>query len=156
MATQLLTVAALGGDAADAVTRLFERWNGAPNPSAVDRFCAELRAHKTSLPVLYFTEWVDRWSMGDVVPGQNAVSGRRYMVCCMTPAEAILWADTRSDQFDEYQWFAARLREAATAWEGLVERRTVVVMREAFRTSTGDDEVERSLVGVPSWLASIT
>lgn len=156
MATQLLTVATLGGEAAGAVARLFEQWNGTPNPAAVDRFCAELRVHKTSLPVLYFAEWVDRWSMGDVVPGPHAVSGRRYMMCCMTPAEALHWADTRSDQFHEYRWLAARLREASSAWEGLVERRTVVVMRDAVGLSTEDDEVTPSLTGVPPWLASIT
>ena len=68
MATQRMTVATLAGAAAAVVAKLFAGWRAKPDPDAVDRLCASLRDEGLSLPVVYFSEWADRWSMGDWVP----------------------------------------------------------------------------------------
>src|SRR4051812_29065180 len=118
MATQRLTVASIAGKAGAMIEALFQSWRGTakPDPAAVDGFCAQLRAHGVALPVLYFGEWVDRWLMGDVVPGPGAVAGRQYQAACLSPAQALQWAERCGEQFPEQQWLASRLREAAGAW----------------------------------------
>jgi hypothetical protein len=155
MATQRLIAAVLGGDAASVVAARFRSWRAgpAPDPRAVDRFCSELRANGAALPVLYFCDWVDRWLMGNSVPGPGAVAGGRFETTCLSPVEAAAWADRCGRQSPEQEWLAARLREAAAAWELVAESRAVVVIREVLDGSTTDDEVRAALRGVPGWLA---
>ena len=153
MATQRLTVATLAGQAATAVVAQFERWRSAPDPTAVDRLCASIREHALSLPVVYFAEWVDRWLMGDLVPGPGAVEGRRFQAACLAPAQATAWADRCGSQFAEQRWLASRLREAAAGWGGVAEPYAVVVVREAVGASATDDEVQATARSIPAWLS---
>jgi len=153
VATQRLTVATLAGRSAVAVAAQFEQWRSAPDPGAVDHFCESIRGHALSLSVLYFAEWVDRWLMGDLVPGPGAVEGRRFQVACLSPAQATGWADRCGSQFAEQGWLASRLREAAAGWGGVAEPYSVVVVREAVGASATDDEVQAAVDSVPAWLA---
>jgi hypothetical protein len=82
--TQRITVAKVGGAAADVVVRRLQEWSAArpttdPNEwsseqwprsvrHAADQFAVQLRAHALAPPVIYFTDWVDMWSMGDLFP----------------------------------------------------------------------------------------
>jgi hypothetical protein len=50
-------------------------------------------------------------------------------------------------------WFIARLREAVAAWEKLVERATLVVLRYVVDASALDEEVTASLRSCPNWLS---
>lgn len=154
MATQRLTVAALAGEAAAAVFALFRSWSADADPDAIDRFCDGLREHGYSLPIVYFSEWVDHWLMGDLVPGPAAVEGRRCQAACLSVEQAVACADGCGDQFSEQEWLAARLREAASAWDVGAERYAVVVVREVFGASTTDEEVLASLDVVPAWLSN--
>jgi hypothetical protein len=104
-----------------------------------------------SLPIVYFCEWLDRWLMGDLVPGPEAVEGVRYQAACLVPEQALAWADRCGHQFPEQQWLASRLREAAVAWGG-AEKQVVVLVREVLGGSATDEEVETSLDAVPAWL----
>src|SRR5262245_31595028 len=106
LATQRLTVATLGGDPAAAVEALWRSWQSSPSPdpAPVDRFCQQLRANGAVLPVVYFCEWVDRWLMGDQVPGPGAVDGKRFQVACLSPGQALSWAGQCGEQFPEQQW----------------------------------------------------
>jgi hypothetical protein len=63
------TVATLAGQAAHAVAARSQQWHAIPDAEAVDRLCVSLRENALSLAILYFAEWVDRWLMGDDVPG---------------------------------------------------------------------------------------
>ena len=110
MATQRLTMATLAGQSAAVVAARFDQWRSAPDPAAVDRLCAAIRKHALSLPVVYFAEWVDRWLMGDSVPGPGAVEGRRFQATCLSPGQAAGWAGRCGGQFAEQGWLAARLR----------------------------------------------
>lgn len=155
MATQRLTVATLAGKAAAAVFALFRSWSANSEPDAIDRFCDSLRQHGHLLPIVYFSEWIDRWLMGDRVPGPDAIEGRRYQAACLSVEQAITWAGSCGDQFPEYEWLAARLREAAAGWGVVAERYAVVVVREVFSASTTDEEVRASLDVVPAWLSRL-
>ena len=115
-------------------------------------FCQSLRENGTSLPILYFSEWIDRWLMGDHVPGPGMVEGRRFQATCLTREEAIDWAGRCGDQHQEQTWLAARLREAASAWCELADGALIVVVREVLEGSTTDDEVHASLRSLPAWL----
>lgn len=155
MATQRLMVATLAGEAATAVSDLFTRWRAVPDPAAVDRFGRALREHGWFLPVVSFSEWVDRWLMGDAVPGPGAVTGQHFEATCLGPAQALAWAGQLGHSSSEEQWLAARLREAAAVWEKETTPWTVVVVREVLGPSATDEEVRLSLGGVPPWLARL-
>jgi hypothetical protein len=152
MATQRVTIAGVAGKAGVAITALFRSWRTNPDADAVDKLCARLRANGTSLPIVYFCEWVDRWSMGDLLPGPAAVAGQRYQATCLTPHQAAGWAAQCPAQFPEQSWLATRLGEAAVAWERVAER-SVVVVREILAASSDDSEVRESLGRIPSWLS---
>ena len=153
MATQRLTVATFAGESAVAVAALIRSWRTCPDPAAVDRFCGALRENGSSLPIVYFCEWVDRWLMGDQVPGPGDVSGQRYEATCFTRSEAMAWAARCGNQWPEQQWLATRLREGASASSGLADRVVIVVVREVLGSSTTDEEVQASLGVVPGWLS---
>src|SRR5262249_37497387 len=103
MATQRLIMATFAGESAAAVAALFQSWRSAPNPEAVDRFGASLREHGLSLPIVYFCEWRDGWLMGNLVPGPEAVDGRKYQAACFSPEQALAWADQCGKQFPEQE-----------------------------------------------------
>src|SRR5262249_31837124 len=109
-------VATLAGQSAVAVAARFEQWRAASDPVAVAGLCASVGGHALSLPVVYFAEWVDRWLMGDSIPG--VVEGRRFQVACLSPVQAVGWADLCGSQFAEQGWLARRLREASAGWGG--------------------------------------
>lgn len=153
MATQRLTVVTLAGRSAVEVAVRFERWLSAPDPAAVDWLCASIREHALSLPVVYFAEWVDRWLMGDSVPGPGAVEGRRFQAVCLSSAEAVGRADRCLSQFAKQTWLAARLREAAAGWGGVGEPYSVVIAREVVGPSVTDEEVQSAAGSIPPWLS---
>ena len=154
MATQRLLVATLAGRSASAVAARFEQWRAIPDPEAVDRMCESIREGALSLPVVYFAEWVDRWLMGDLVPGPGAVQSRRFQAACLSPAQATGWADRCGTQFAEQGWLASRLREAAAGWGSVAEPYAVVVIREVVGASPTDGEVQAAGDSIPAWLSS--
>jgi hypothetical protein len=120
----------------------------------VDRLCTAVRANGLSLPVTYFAEWVDRWLMGDAVPGPGPFQGSRFQAAGLTPEQARAWADRCGSQFPEQEWLACRLREAADS--GAASGRAMVVLiREVVGPSATDEEVREALGAVPGWLASL-
>src|SRR5213080_430481 len=95
MATQRVTLAKIGGAAAETIANQFRLWQQARRDDefpaevqiALDEFAEILRAHSAELPVAYFSEWIDMWSMGDLIPALGddqavTVFGRRYQACC--------------------------------------------------------------------------
>jgi hypothetical protein len=153
MATQRMTVATLIGAAAAVVAKLIAGWRAKPDPAAVDQFCASLRVHGLSLPVVYFSEWADRWSMGNLMPS-GVVEGRRCQAVCLSPEQAEASAARCGRQFFEQGWLAARLREAAIDCASVAEQCVVVLLREVVGPTTTDEELRRSLSVVPEWLDS--
>jgi hypothetical protein len=152
MATQRLTIATLAGQAAEQIVGAFRLWRGGVLPDVVDRFCDRLRENAFDLPVIYFCEWLDRWLMGDLIPGPNPLQGNLYQAACLSPAEALALADQSGHQFSEQEWLARRLREA-TSRNVANEPVVIVVLRFVLGPSVSDEEVWRSLNQIPPWLA---
>src|SRR5207248_11179845 len=97
------------------VSALFRAWRTAraaggeaATDDAIDDFGERLRSNYAALPVVYFCEWIDRWLMGDQVPGPAAVAGRRFQASCMSPEDAAEGAGRCGSQFPEQLWQAAR------------------------------------------------
>jgi hypothetical protein len=157
MATQRLIVAGIAGETASAVEALFRNWQNTPAPdrAAVDVFCERLRANGEALPVVSFCEWVDRWLMGNLVPGPGAVEGKRFQATCLSPSQALSWAEQCGNQFPEQEILAARLREPSRLWGALAPRLVIVVAREVLGISTTDHEIRAALQGVPGWLSRV-
>ena len=153
MASQRLTVATLTGATAKAVTTLFAGWRSAPDPIAVDGFCTALRDNALSPVVVYFAEWIDRWLMGDLVPGPGAVEGQRFIASLITPDQATEWVGRCGDQHREQVWLAAQLRAAATGWEWVADRLAVVLVREVTGPSATDEELRAAAGAAPAWLS---
>jgi hypothetical protein len=153
MATQRLTIATIAGNAAIAIGNLFDALRVNPNPSAVDQLCASVRDNGLALPMVYFCEWTDRWLMGDLVPGPDKLEGLQFEATCLSPQQAVAWAGRCGNQFQEQEWFATRLHEAAIGWGSVAERYAIVVIRHVIGGWATDDEVSQSLSTVPQWLA---
>ncbi len=160
MATQRITIAKIGGEAAGLVARLFARRQSGPAfGSLLDRFCTELRANCSMPPVIYFCEWIDPWLLGAQIFGpmhddSDFEPTVRFQACCMTPAEALDWAGRCGRQWPEQNWLAVRLSEAARAWESDVTEAVVVLIREVLAPTTEDQQVVASLGELPAWLAN--
>lgn len=156
MAVQRLIIAKITGDAGRAVLNLFAQLRQADADAriadAVDRFCENLRANAYVLPVIYYSEWIDRWLMGDSILLTPPVEGKRFQACCMTSSQALERAAECRTQFPEQEWLSAHLREAAESWKPLVGESTIVLLREVFGPSTLDEEITASLQVVPDWI----
>ena len=55
-------------------------------------------------------------------------------------------------QFSEYDQFVGRLHEAMVAWQELVERSVLIVLREVVGGLVTDEQLVASLSVVPDWL----
>jgi hypothetical protein len=152
VATQRLTVATLAGQSAVVVAAIFEKWRTVADPEAIDHLCVSIREHCLSPHVTYFAEWVDRWLMGDQVPGPGAVEGQRFQATCLSPDQAVEWADRCGNQFAEQGWLSSRLLEAASVNRDSGERYCVLIAREVFGSSVTDDELRAAAGSIPPWL----
>jgi hypothetical protein len=131
-----------------------------------DEFADQLRANAFAPPVVHFVEWADLWSMFDQFrswltpedgPAPYAVHGDRHEIYAYRlPDEGRLaWhLDLAApQQIAETRVLMARLREAIAAWDLMVHRAAIVVLRQATGGSALDEEVTASLLKVPEWLA---
>lgn len=181
MASQRIIVSKIGGQAGHVAWTMLKEWAEARQSSdsaewcstqwpravrdSVDNFIDRLRENSEGPPIIYYAEWVDFWSMGDVLSvGVDSASmqcrplrvmGERYEVDAYQSLSAEMLRSMRPvlrDSFDETRWFRTRLIEAAHAWSGVVENGLVVVARRVFDGLFEDHEIAASLSHVPNWL----
>ena len=181
MALQQITIAKLGGVGADVALQRLQDWSAArqtdiPNlwspeqwpehlREKADDFADQLRAHAFAPPVVHFVEWADMWSMGDLFArwltppdglGPIAVHANRYEIFAYGLPDGGRLAQYLTavgpQQWPETDWFVGRLREAIEAWEKLVERAVLVVLRRVVDGSVLDEEITASLHVTPAWL----
>lgn len=152
MATQRILIATIAGEAGQKVAGLFRKWHSTDGVSeqdavrsAVDAFAKQLQDRGGIPPVIYYCEWFDLWSMGDLIDFGTVVGGKRFEASCGSRREAMVWAEHYSNQFPEDQWLTMRLREAAEAWQLLAEPAVVVILRQVLGASFTDEEVMASL-----------
>jgi hypothetical protein len=189
LATQRITIAKVGGAAAEVILQQLRDWSAArqiadPDKRSSDQwppgvrrhadyFARQLRRHAHAPPVIYFAEWMDPWSTGDLFlssmghksggwlmpsggPPPFAVCGDQFEVFGYGLPDggrlAQHLAGAGPQQFDESDWFVRRLSEAVEAWGKLVERAVLVVLREVVAGTVTDGELVASLANVPGWL----
>jgi hypothetical protein len=180
LASQRVTIAKIAGVAADVLGLRLRRWAAARTvagpdvwesdqwPSSVraevDDFADQLRVHGCSPPVVHFIEWSDLWSMGDVFTKWLALSGgsppfivygdRFEVLGYVMPDGGLLpqFLSVGPQQCPEYDQFLVRLREAAAAWNGLVDRAILIVFREVVGGLVTDEELMASMSVVPDWI----
>lgn len=168
--------------AADVASQQLRRWSAARKDAdhdewsndqwplsvraRVDAFADQLRANALSPPVIHFVEWSDLWSMGDLFsrwltppdgPLPFAIHANRFEVYGYALPDGHRLerhlATASPQQFPEYDHFVGRLKEAVEAWQKLVDRAALIVLREVVGGLVTDDELQASLSFVPDWLA---
>lgn len=181
MATQRITIAKLGGIAADIALQRLRVWTAARGETdpgewssdqwpqnvrvQADAFADRLRANSLVLPVIAFVEWSDLWSMGDLFhhwlsppggPPPLAIHADRFEVYGYgLPDGGHLnrhLTTAGRQQFEEYDQFVGRLHEAVDAWQELAERAALIVLREVAGGLITDEELTASLSLMPDWL----
>ncbi|WP_165070473.1 hypothetical protein [Paludisphaera rhizosphaerae] len=181
MASQRITVAKIGGVAADVVLVRLRGWAEARQSSdpdewsseqwlasvrvEVDAFAERLRANSLAPPVIFFVEWSDLWSMGDLFrrwlsppggPSPIEIHADRVSVFGYSLPDGYRLACHLSSAgpqlCDESNQFIARLRESLEARRSLAEKSALIVVREVVGGLVTDEEMEASLAVVPEWL----
>jgi hypothetical protein len=175
MASQKVLLFTVAGDFADALWQDVCRWNNlrtvatldawSPDdwPSGVKREVDEFVAKLTRVgylpPVLYRSEHVDTWSMGDVFQTALVKSHRDFCRQLFTDQHELIATWTHfSEQIipdvgepDETLWLYARINEAIAAGSTIAEDRLVLLVRTVLGGLWEDDEVAASLQGIPLW-----
>jgi hypothetical protein len=166
MAMQRVIVVKIAGDSAEFVLSRFAQWPSSDPadeepvicPEA-DDFAENLRVNAHRLPIVFYCEWIDHWSSGDLVPSLRVKSvkevvAKRYEICIHElPVEA--GKDKIGESLtQECKWLRARIREASDAWEPICGRSVIVVVREVLGGLVMDEEVEASVNQIPNWLKS--
>ena len=189
MASQRITIAKICGASASLVISQFRDWAAtrntddptewcsdqwpAPVRSDVDGFASALRNNGHLLPVVYFSEHTDLWSMGSQLDSWLSPEGgnapiqlhtvRFELWCYALPDNGTLanhlqraaqLKRIRERNSQEERWFTMNLLEATLAWEGIVGPAAIVLLREVFGSSVIDSEVENSLDVIPDWVAT--
>src|SRR5262245_28414533 len=83
MATQRFTILKVVGEAGRIIAECLREWAAARHPKRknefsadqwpkkvrekADRLASELKANSSLPPVVHFVEWIDCWSMGDLI-----------------------------------------------------------------------------------------
>ena len=136
---------------------------------AVAAYLGKLEAHALEMPSAYFAKHADLWSfggqMGMHLPGLDDAGG--VLQTCVEHDGGMLWCYRLPDrgklvrrnrklmaggQFEETQWLAARLVEAAVSWAKLFPRAMLLINRRAVTASPTDDEVRAQASLLPAWL----
>ena len=191
MATQRITIAKIGGDAGMAVISQFREWSDArtiDDPTEwrpdqwplshrreMDAFAIALRANDHKPPVIFFSEYIDLWSMGDLFtrwfPGNDDHSliqlhSDRYELWCYPLPDDGMLADHlrsltshkrfRDRDSQEDRWFTLNLLEATLAWHAIVNAGAIVLLREVVGGLVEDSEIEESLTDIPEWITKIS
>lgn len=171
MASQVVTIFSIGGKLADEIQTNLTLWSQAriaEDPSEwspeqwpdsiraeVDAFVEQLLNFGLEPPVLYRSQHVDLWSMGDVF--DRALNGVEVQLLTdrfelfSKPLPGIAKAGSSREQAADDDSLSTRIREAEMAWPTLDSGRIIIVVREVLRGLWTDQEVESSLDKLPEW-----
>lgn len=180
MATQRLTIAKIGGQAAEATLDQFRAWALARLVDTANEWASEqwppdvrrsadawadnMREHAHQPPVVFFAEYIDSWSycppdryLRD--HGLIQIMADRYeLFCAELPLSDSAAADLRrmrtEGQYEEDRFFGTVTLEAASAWGALVDTAVLVFLRHVVGSSVTDDELSDSLKTIPTWMTA--
>lgn len=175
MASQKVTIFAIGGNLADAIWQqaqhcYAQRLNDDTKEWAPEQWPSSTRSEVNALangllakaftpPVLYRSQHVDLWSGGDVFDaamGSSPVAPvcqlltERYEVYVQRAHVSDI-VPRNPNEFDEHRWLEQRLAEALAAWAGFSEERLIVLVREVLGGLWEDRDVSDSLEQLPAW-----
>ena len=171
MASQLITLFAIGGQLADEIETNLARWfsaRQAEDPdewsteqwpesihAEIDQFAERLLKHGFTPPIVYRSQHVDLWSAGDVFNRaldtcDHQLLTNRFQIYSKR-ASSSHRDDKPLPQFDEYQWLDRRIQEAATSWKEMESTPLLLLFREIMGGLWLDSEVEASLKHLPDW-----
>lgn len=175
MASQRVLLLTIAGELADTIWNDIRQWSDArvavasdewssddwPDPikHQVDHFVARLTTAGYLPPVLYRSEHVDCWSMGDVFETALVKGHPDYCRRLITESHEIIATWVRfteqiipdEDSRDETVWLYTHVNEAIAAWSTFAENRLVLLVRSVLGGLWEDDDVSNSLRGIPSW-----
>jgi hypothetical protein len=175
MASQRVLLLTIAGGFADMIWNDIRRWSDARIvvandewssddwPDAikyqVDHFVARLTTAGYLPPVLYRSEHVDCWSMGDVFETALVKGHPDNCRRLLTESHEIIATWVRfseqiipdEDSPDETVWLYTHVNEAITAWSTIAENRLVLLVRTVLSGLWEDDDVSNSLRSIPSW-----
>lgn len=182
MASQRMIVAKVGGEAAVSLFDRFRNFDPQGTPLRGDRdsrsggelqhFVSCLRAHSHCPPVLFYAEYVDMWSMGDVFTRPFAGCNRRRFLQVEDGIELMVYRlpdkgrlertiraalrskRARSAQWQETRLYLTILLESVLSWEEIKGKTAVVVVRDVHGSLVLDEDVIRSMKHVPDWIGS--
>lgn len=181
MASQRLTIAKVGGEAAKATLRIFGEWSRArlvddqnewspeqwPEDTrrCADAWATELRHSGHKPPVLFYVEYVDLWSscppLRHIGPDSliQVMADRYELFCLPLPMSGALMGRLQhvrdQGQWDEDHLFASLVLKAASAWNEIVDTAILVFLRQVIGAAVEDQEIQQSLTEVPGWLEPI-
>lgn len=134
-------------------------------------FVLSLRSHSHEPPVVFFAEYVDTWSMGDVFARAfGAKRTRRFLRVAAGPLEMIFYrlpdggrlqrairlalrkTLARERAVQESHWLLTILLEALLSWQELTSHAVLVLVRDVIGPLVCDEEVEGALKDVPEWI----
>ena len=175
MASQRVFLLTIAGQLADTIWNDIRRWSDSRVAVAddewscddwpdtikneVDDFVARLAIGAYLPPVLYRSEHVDCWSMGDVFETALVKGHRDYCRGLLTGSHEIIATWVRfseqiipdHDSPDETIWLYTHVNEAIAAWGEFAENRLVLLVRNLLDGLYEDDDVRSSLRSIPSW-----
>lgn len=175
MASQRVLLFTIAGPLSQEIWSDIERWSDARQSDAqnewspddwptktheeVDRLVARLIDHGFTPPILYRSEHVDLWSMGDVFTTalvKPHPDGTRQLFTCSHEVIATRVRFTEqiipdADANDETRWLYSRINEAIAAWGSFAEERLVVLVRTVLGGLWTDDDVSNAVGEIPSW-----
>ncbi len=182
---QWITIAKLAGKSGEAVASVFRKFcdsNSAAAPKhrsdvysgLVTQCLTSLRLPEAAPPVLFFCQYLDMWSMGDMFEivfgpkttpniSSSLTAGSATLICYSLPdSNALLTTlaakgkrNKRHTIPSEVLWFHFLLRESVLAWSALSPVSTIVVVREIIGASVSDPEIEAANSTTPDWLVRL-
>jgi hypothetical protein len=175
MTTQRVLLLTIGGPLADVIWADVCRWSNARCPvvsdewssddwpsqtrGEIDAFVARLAESAYLPPVLYRSEHIDLWSMGDVFatplvkrhPDQSRQLLTSKHEVIATWVQFLEKIHARKNAPSETQWLYSRVNEAIGAWEGLTQNRLLLLVRIVLGGLWTDEEVIDAVCQIPSW-----
>lgn len=180
MASQSVLLLAIGGRLAEIVWESVRRWSDArltavtdewsseqwPSEirNEIDAFVAKISTHGLTPPILYRSEHMDCWSMGDVY--HRAIVKSHPDICCQLFSSRyelfVTWVHVTELSVvhdgapDDTMWLYNRINEVTAAWGEFAENRLIMLVRRVLGGLWEDHEVADSLTTIPSWWTTET
>ena len=175
MASQRILLLSIGGRFAEMVWDAICRWSNARSTAdltewssdqwpadtrrEVDEFVDRIVSGAFMPPVLYRSEHVDCWSMGDVYQGALVKSHPDYCRQLHTTRHEVIATRVRfteqivvdGDEVSETVWLYNRVNECIAAWGKVAESRLVILVRTVVGGLWEDQDVNDALKTIPRW-----